>query len=80
MLGPGTRNSRPEATKPSESMHQPEPVLLEVAAELPPQHRDGGRLVDVVGVEQAGAALPAEMPEQPLLGDALGHPAHRAWP
>ena len=51
-------------------------MLLEIGLELRPQHVRRPFLSDVVGIEQAGVGLAAQVPEEPLLGDALGDPAH----
>ena len=45
--------------------------------EVPRSIADRLRFVEVVGIVEAGLRLPAQVPEQPLLGDALRHPAHR---
>ena len=57
---------------------EPEPVTVAVAAELSAQSSRGAGFRDVVREEEPGIALLAHVPEQPLLSNALGHPAHHA--
>ena len=57
---------------------QPEPMLVEVPCQLSPHHRDGVAPLHVVGVQQRRGLVASQIPEQALLGDALGNPPHRA--
>ena len=55
-------------------------MLLEIGLELRPQHVRRPFLADVVGIVQAGDGLATQVPQEPLLGDALGDPAHDRGP
>ena len=77
-VGAGYEEEQARGDEPERVDRQPEAMLLEIGLELRPQHIRRPFLADVVGIEQAGDGLPAQVPEEPLLGDALGHPAHRA--
>ena len=77
-FGPGTKKSEARCDEAERVDGQPEAVLVEVAGELSPQRGDGLRLVEIVGIEKAGVSLATQVPEQPLLGDALRNPAHHA--
>ena len=55
---------------------QPEAMLLEVLAQQRAKDRLRPCGVEVVGVEKRDGRLVAQVPEQALLGDAFGNPAH----
>ena len=53
-------------------------MLVEIAAQLPPQQ--GGRelFFEIVGKKQAGGVLTTQVPEEPLFGDTFRNVPERA--
>ncbi len=51
-------------------------MLAEIARQLLAHERHRVLFGDVVGIEQRGGIVTAQIPEKTLLGNALGHPPH----
>src|SRR4051812_36767261 len=60
--------------------HQPESVLFEIPAEMASEKSHRLVLFEIVGKEEAGIRLAAQVPQQTLFRDALGDVAKAARP
>lgn len=77
-IGAGHENQQTGQRDQDAVDHQPAPVLVQIVLEGGPENGHSGLSVDVGRVHGGRGRLPAQMPQQPLLGDTFGHGPHGA--